>query len=62
MSKWRITMFREPQPKPFDHQFCVTAPEGEQWVSRSLSAALRLVDARCYLAAHPELATRSKSG
>lgn len=53
--RWRITMFREPQPPPFDHPYEVAAPDGEKWVARSLAAALRLVDARLFLAAHPEL-------
>lgn len=58
--KWRITMFREPQPFPFDHPFEVTAPDGEKWIARSLSAALRLVDARCFAALHPELSAHSE--
>jgi hypothetical protein len=53
--KWKIAMFREPQSKPFDHKFQVTAPNGEQWVARTLAAAIRLVDSETFKAAHPEL-------
>lgn len=58
MKKWSITIFREPQSKPFDHQFQVTSPEGRQWVARTLKAAVRLVDAEMFLATHPELRER----
>lgn len=55
MGRWSITMFREPQEPPFDHPFSVESPEGEKWVARSLAAAMRLIDAKCFLASHPEL-------
>jgi hypothetical protein len=54
-ARWRITIFREPQPKPFDHKFQLVGDCGCCFVARSIDAACRLVDVLEFHAAHPEL-------
>jgi hypothetical protein len=55
VAPWSITIFREPQPKPFDHKFRLAAKGCDcAWVCRSLAAAMRLVDVSEFHITHPE--------
>ena len=54
--RWRVSI-AENRVFPFDHLYQVTPPEdcGCAWLCRTLTAAMRLVDAFVWLQRHPEI-------